>query len=187
MFYFPVNNQLALKLVTQADKEELFALVDQNRDYLLQWLPWVDDMKSPADYPPIIKNWLQQYAENKGFSAAIVLKDKIVGMIDFHNLDWTNRRAEIGYWLSADRQGNGTMTKVCRAMLRIGFEQYGLNRIEIRVAAANHKSKAIPERLGFRKEGVLKEAAHLYGRYEDLVVYGLTATEYRQAGDIGKR
>ncbi|SMP12315.1 ribosomal-protein-serine acetyltransferase [Laceyella tengchongensis] len=180
MFYFPVNEQLSLKLPTQADREELYAVVDQNRCHLRPWLPWVDDMKSPDDYESIIKKWLNQYADNQGFQAAMVLEGNIVGMIGFHQLNWLNRQGEIGYWLAADQQGKGLASAAVRALLAIGFEHYGLIRIEIRVAAPNHRSRAIPERLGFRKEGILKEAAHLYGRFEDIVVYGMTATEYHQ-------
>lgn len=154
--------------------------MDRNRGHLRQWLPWVDEMKTPNDYPPIIRTWSQQYADDLGFQSALVLEGKIIGMIGFHQLNWLNKRAEIGCWLSADQQGKGLMTTACGALLQIGFEHYGLHRIEIRVAAQNQKSRAIPERLGFKKEGELKEATYLNGRYEDIVIYGMTATEYRQ-------
>ena len=76
------------------------------------------------------------------------------------------------------------MTQACRAMVAYGFSERGLNRIEIHCAPANVKSRAIPERLGFRIEGTLRQADKLVDGYVDNVVYGLLASEYAE-GDEG--
>ena len=65
------------------------------------------------------------------------------------------------------------MTSACEAVIDYCFSELKLKRIEIRVATENHKSQAIPERLGFQKEGCLKSAEWLYDKYVDHYVYGL--------------
>lgn len=73
------------------------------------------------------------------------------------------------------------MTSACRAMVNIAFEEYGLNRVEIRAAADNRKSRAIPERLGFQKEGVSRQTEWIYDHFVDHVVYGMLADEWSEA------
>lgn len=86
----------------------------------------------------------------------------------------------IGYWLGEKYQGKGIMTKACKALIQYCFEELNLERIEIRVATENIKSQAIPERLGFQKEGCLRNAEVLYDQYIDLYVYGLLKKEFNK-------
>lgn len=102
-----------------------------------------------------------------------------------HRIDLQNRIGELGYWLGEKFQGRGIMTKACRAMVAYGFSERALNRIEIHCAAANEKSRAIPERLGFRIEGALRQAERLADGYVDNVVYGLLASEFAEGESNG--
>ena len=71
------------------------------------------------------------------------------------------------------------MTRAVAALLRHGFRDLKLNRIEIRAGVRNRRSRAIPERLGFRREGTLRQAERLAERTVDHAVYGLLAEEWR--------
>jgi len=64
-------------------------------------------------------------------------------------------------------------------MVNLGFREFGLNRIEIRCATGNHRSCAIPKRLGFTREGVLRDAEWLYDHFLDLAVYGMLEREWK--------
>ena len=69
------------------------------------------------------------------------------------------------------------MTRACRALVAHAFDTLRLQRVEIRVATGNRRSRAIPERLGFREEGILRQVEWLYNHYVDHVVYGRLASD----------
>lgn len=178
MFKLDVDGSTALTMVALPDAEELFALTDSSRHYLREWLPWVDATKTPEDTRNFIQSALNQYANNNGFHCCIRYKGKIAGVIGFHHVDWINRKAAIGYWLGQKYQGRGIMTNCCRALVEFAFSQLQLNRVEIRVASGNGKSRAIPERLGFVQEGILRETEWLYDHFVDSVVYAMLQRDW---------
>ncbi len=178
MFYLELDDGLELRLLEERHAEALFAVMDQNRQYLRQWLPWLDDNNSPDDTRSFIKSTLQQFANGTGLTAGIWHRNQPIGVIGYVNIDWLNRSASIGYWLAAGFQGRGIITRACRALIDHAFNELRLNRIEIRCATGNRKSCAIPERLGFTREGVARQSEWLYDHFVDLVIYGLLASEW---------
>lgn len=178
VFSLRIDEQIELRLLEQRHADELFALVQENRNYLREWLPWVDETHSVADSQKFIQESLMQMAQNKGFQAGIWFDRQIVGVIGYFRLSWVNKRVEIGYWLGERFQGKGLITKACRTLVDYAFKELGLNRVEIRCALGNTKSRQIPERLGFFLEGVLRQDAWLHDHLVDLVVYGILASEW---------
>lgn len=183
LFYIQVNEDVSLKLLQKSDAKELFTTVNDSRDYLREWLPWVDNTKQAKDYEPVIEMWLNQFTANDGFQAGIVFKGDIVGMVGFHSIDWANRKTSIGYWLAEKYQGNGIMTDAVKTLVEIAFLKYHLNRVEIMCGVENHKSKGIPERLGFQKEGVVRDAEFLYDHFHDCVLYSMLARDWESVID----
>lgn len=179
MFSLKIDDELHLRLLDESDTDELFELVNQNRLYLRQWLPWLDKETSREDSLYFIRSTLDQFANNAGLSAAILLQDRIVGVISYNSIDWNNRIAYIGYWLSAGYQGRGIITRACRRLIGHAFEEFEMHRVEIRCATGNRRSCAIPQRLGFTQEGVVRQVEWLYDHYVDHVIYGLLANEWR--------
>ncbi|MDQ0343269.1 RimJ/RimL family protein N-acetyltransferase [Lederbergia wuyishanensis] len=107
-----------------------------------------------------------------------MFKGNIVGVASFNSINWANKTAYIGYWLVEEYQGNGIMTKVARALTDYAFTELKLNKVEIRAAVENKKSRSIPERLGFVNEGCIRNAEWLYDHYVDHVIYGILADEW---------
>lgn len=173
MFSFQVDDELKIELIQQQHKEELFRLIDTNREHLRKWLLWVDKRQTAEDFDTIIPEWLSKYANNNGFDAGIRYKGRLVGMIALHYLDWKNKATSIGYFLSEEAQGNGIITKCVRALITYLFDELDLHRIEIQCAETNHRSKAIPIKLGFVQEGIKREGQWLYDHYENLITYSL--------------
>ena len=179
MFCIQVDEDLSLGLFEKRHAEELADLIDSSRSYLREWLPWIDFSKTTEDSEQFIQRSLEQFARNDGFQLAIHYKGKIAGIIGLHAINWSNRSTSIGYWLGEGFQGNGLMTKATAAVVRYCFEKLELHRIEIRAATGNTKSRAIPERLGFQKEGCIRECEWLYDHFVDHYVYGLLRKDYQ--------
>ncbi|OGF56046.1 MAG: alanine acetyltransferase [Candidatus Fraserbacteria bacterium RBG_16_55_9] len=179
MFICRLDAEAELRLLEDRHATELFLLTDQNRDHLRRWLPWVDVTASIEITRKFIRNALKLFAANRGFQAGIWYQGRLAGVIGYHRIDWFNRKTSIGYWLGASFQGKGLMTKACRALVDYAFHDLKLNRVEIRCAAQNKRSRAIPERLGFTQEGVSRQAEWLYDHYVDHVIYAMLASEWR--------
>lgn len=165
-----------LRLLAETDAEELFALTDRNREYLRKWLPWVDGARSVSDTREFIKSTIEKRAGGAGITAALRFQDRIAGVVGCQRLEPGDRSAGIGYWLGESFQGRGLMTWACRKMVHRTFQELGVDQVEIRCAARNRKSRAIPERLGFRKEQTIWRAQWLYDHYVNHVVYRMPAS-----------
>src|SRR3712207_696566 len=162
MFRHELSENTELRLLEERHAEELTDLTDRNREHLRAWLPWVDATRTLEDRKNFIRGALEQFAHNKGFVAGIWYEGRLVGVIGYHALDWENRTVEVGYWLGEEHQGKGLVTAACRALVNHAFGELNLNRVVISCATENEKSCAIPERLGFRREGIERQAEWLY-------------------------
>lgn len=179
MFSFKVDEEILIELMQQHHKEELYALIDNNRHHLRKWLLWVDKRKSAEDLEPIIPIWIKNYADNNGFDAGIRYNGELVGMIGLHYIDWKNKTTSIGYFLSEDAQGKGIITRSISSLMDYLFHVMNLNRVQIQCAVNNFKSRAIPEKLGFFNEGITRDGQWLYDQYEDLVTYSYLADDWQ--------
>ena len=157
------------------DAKQLFKLLDQSKESLKEWLPFIDSNKSLADTEAFIKSTMKQFSENNGFQAGIWSDDKIAGVIGFHQINWNNKSTSIGYWL-----GKGFETTSVNAFVNHAFTELNLNRGEIRAAVENKKSRAIPERLNFSEEGRIRQSEWLYDHYVDHIVYGMLAEDWNK-------
>ena len=179
MFEHQVDDEIKLRLLESRHADALFALVDANRRHLRHWLPWLDANIAVSDTLHFIQAIQKQFADNSGFVAGIWYCGELVGVIGHNRIDWENRISWPGYWLAEGFQGKGIMTKSCRALINHAFVELNLNRIDIRCAVGNSKSRAIPERLGFQQEGVIRQAEWLYDKFVDHTVYGVLKSEWQ--------
>ncbi|MFD3445650.1 GNAT family N-acetyltransferase [Microbacteriaceae bacterium 4G12] len=174
MFILPIDQDTYLKLLLPKDADILVPALKKNQNHLKQWLIWAVELPSVSDYrEKIIPAWLQKFADNNGFEAAIFYKQNLAGMVGLHYIDWSNKTTEIGYWISKSYEGKGIMTKTVEVLTNYCFDELQLNRVLIRAVTENKKSCAIPVRLGFTKEGITRSAQLLHGNYYDLVNYSL--------------
>jgi len=177
-FRLKIDVESELELISRSHADELFELIESNREYLKQWLPWLDNNRYFQNTIDFIKISQIQYERNETVQFALMYKGKVAGVVGFHRIDWLNRSTSIGYWLGEQYQGKGLITKSCSTVLDYSFGRMGLNRIEIRCATENLKSRAIPKRLGFKEEGLIREAEWLYDHFVDHVVYGMLESEW---------
>ncbi|NOU97691.1 GNAT family N-acetyltransferase [Paenibacillus sp. LMG 31456] len=173
-----VDEDLELRLCEVKYAAQLYDLVNSNRAHLREWLPWVDGTRSAAYIQMFLESCIRQHAANNGFNYLMFYQGELVGNIGLHSIDWTHKKTSIGYWLATGFEGKGLMTKSCCAVVDHLFGVMQLNRVEIKVGELNAKSRAIPERLGFKQEGVVRQAEWLYDHYIDHVIYGMLAREW---------
>jgi ribosomal-protein-serine acetyltransferase len=182
MLRFELSGDCHLRLLEESDANELFALIDSDRAYLSRWLPWApgQDLEGTLEF---IRRTRRQLADSTGLTVAIVCDGAVAGILGLEPIDWTHRSTSVGYWLGERYQGRGIMTRAVGAAVDHAVSVWKLNRIEIRAAEENARSRAIPRRLGFREEGVLREAERVGDRYLDIVVYSMLDSEWRSSAD----
>ncbi len=186
MFTCPVDANLEMRLWEEHHTDELFTVVNANREHLARWLPWPDITKHPDDTRAFIRRALEQFAHHDGFRAGIWFENRMVGGIGLHQINWNSRKTEIGYWLSENAQGKGIMTRSCRALVDYLFSELRLNRVEIRCATGNERSRAIPRRLGFKEEGILRQSHALRGVLVDHVINAMLAEEWKVSCSVSR-
>lgn len=176
---FTIDAETALRPLRETDAAELHALTERDRAYLREWLPWVDAVTSQSDTLAFLEVVVARREAGLGPQFAILRRGAIGGVVGFRTLDHFNGVGEIGYWLAKPLQGQGIMTNCCRFVVRYGFLTLDLQRIEIAAAAGNRRSRAVPERLGFKLEGILRSRENLNGTYVDHAMYSLLRRELR--------
>ena len=173
MFSRLLTDSLRISLSIPQYAEELFTLTDRNRLFLRQWLPWLDNTRTADDTKRFLDLQIQRFSRGNSLHVTVFLDGVIAGVAGFNSLDRTNGIGYIGYWLGEEFTGKGIMTTVVRDLIEVGTSHYFLQKIDIRCATGNLRSRAIPERLGFSHEGTLRRAERVYDRWFDHEVYAL--------------
>lgn len=179
MFSCQLDSDAHLKILEVRHAEALFALVDGNREYLREWMGWVDRFSDVEVCRTFIESHLKQFSSGAAFLAGIWFKGQLAGIFtaSFSRISKDHQIASIGFWLGEQFQGHGLVTKTCQAFVRHAFIELGLHRIEMRCAAENAKSRAVAAKLNFKEEGTIREGEFLHDHFVDHVVYGLLAKE----------
>ena len=173
-----VESGLDLQLVGEDDAAELFAVVDSNREYLREWLPWLDGTKSIEDENSFISMSLEEYEKREGIIYAIRLDGNIIGTISLNWIDWVNKGCGVGYWLAENLTGNGYVSKSCIRLMEHCFDDLNLHRFVLEAAVDNVASCEVAERIGMRLEGITKDREWLYDHYVDAKLYAITKPEW---------
>lgn len=108
----------------------------------------------------------------------------IIGTCTLFNIDSANRRAELGYALGREHWGQGYMQEALGALLEFCFDSLNLHRVEADVDPQNGASIKTLERLGFQREGYLRERWLVGGGVQDALFYGLLRREWRGARKV---
>jgi ribosomal-protein-serine acetyltransferase len=173
-----VDSDTTLRSVEITDADALFLVVDGHRSYLRAWLPWVDQTRSANDTRAFIEKSIENEKNGTGIAAIIERRGEVCGVVGLDSIDVKNRSSDIGYWLREDLQGLGLATRAVACLADYAFTELGLNRLGILAAPENRRSRAVADRLGFREEGILREAERHGDRSTDLVSYTLLRREH---------
>jgi len=173
-----VDDDLILKEIQLNDANAIFEIIDHQREYLREWLPFIDYTKHAGDTRAYILSLYDRPYDKRDMVFSIWYQGKVVGLMGLKGTDRDNHKTEIGYWLSYEVQGKGIVTKSCYRLTQYLFENMAMNRIQIRVGVGNLKSKNIPKRLGYRLEGIERCGELLSSGYTDLEIYSMLRNEF---------
>ncbi|WP_457637331.1 GNAT family N-acetyltransferase [Oceanithermus sp.] len=169
---------LELALAVPQHAEALFGLIDENREHLRRWLPFVDATQSVEYARSFLKDQLCQLAEGRALALTLFHQGRAAGMLSLNRIDSVNRAASIGYWLDKGLTGRGLMTRAVGRLIDLAFASFPVDRVEIHCAPGNEPSCAIPERLGFTREAMLRQALRAHEYVDDRVIWGLLREEW---------
>ncbi|WP_342598171.1 GNAT family protein [Psychrobacillus sp. FSL H8-0483] len=174
---FPVleTERLTLRELIEDDAQGIlncFSNEDVLRFYGQNPLTNIEQVKN------IVRNFSNNYKEKQGIKWGIEIKgtEGIIGTIGFHNWSSEHKRAEIAYAIFPEQWGNGYATEAVKKVISYGFNELNLTRIGAVVFTENKASNVLLEKLGFEKEGVLRNYMYQNNVPYDTNVYSLLPT-----------
>ncbi len=185
MFKNVIDESTELRILEERHAGEVYALMSAD----LSRHPELGETFAVEFVKDKIRHDLSLHAESMGLGAGIWYNGDLAGAIRYHEIDLINRSTELGYWVGSAFEGKGLVTKACRAFIDHAFRSLDLNRIVISCAAPNLRSRAVPERLGFKQEFVARQSERLQGGFVDMVIYSLLKSEWsdRQSPGLDSR
>ena len=170
---------LTLRSLAPADAEIVHRTLSENRAHLDRWLRWSGRLQTVADVSHFIDLFATKEAAGDGFHCGLWSGSSLIGGAVCWYLNRPNRNCEIGYWLVEGAQGRGLATRAAAAVIDHLLAVEGVHRVEMLCGVPNVRSRAVPERLGFRLEGVRRDSHWITDRFVDHAVYGLLAHDPR--------
>jgi RimJ/RimL family protein N-acetyltransferase len=162
------------------DAEALHRAIEANGEHLGQWLPFPGQpFERTLSH---VRRMVGAFEAGRGTSMVLLDGDRLVGAAGFVEPSAEHSSTQLGYWLAADAQGRGLMTRAVAALVDQAFGPWGFERVEIRVAAGNSRSRAVAERLGFREEGRLRAGHRVAGAVHEELIYGRLKDDPRPPG-----
>lgn len=113
------------------------------------------------------------------FSVVELASGELAGIAGLGDVDTHNRTGHLGLWLRPGYRGRGLGVDTVRVLCRYGFDNRGLNRLQLETLSGNRAMIAAAERAGFLREGTLRRSSWVDGRFEDEAVFGVTAEDWR--------
>lgn len=176
---FPVltTPRLTLREMTLADDQDVFAI---RSDYEVTKLnigaAYVDIEQARSLIRGIGEGYEGKYELRWGIT--LTGEDRVIGMVGFNYINRVDRRASIGYDLNRDYWRQGIMREALAAVLRFGFIELNLNRIEADTSDDNEASALLLLSLGFAHEGTLREQFYDRDAFHGLMLFGLLRREW---------
>lgn len=175
-----VDSRIKLDEIRYSHSFQVFQAIDQNREFLSPWLPFVQQTETQEDTESFIRAVLSEPADKRDDVFVIWFDNSFAGLIGLKDKDFVNRKLEIGYWLVESMTGKGIVTKSVRALMEFLFSAMKMNRIQIKCGVGNTPSSAIPKRLGFSFEGIERQGELHRDRFIDLEVYSYLKDEWKK-------
>lgn len=176
------TERLILRAPAEANVAALHAAMSESFDDLHRWMDWADKLPTLEETLERARQGAQRFQAGEDFTSWAFLKTSkdFVLACGLHNINWDVPKFEIGYWCRTTSQGHGYVTEAVRALTRIGFDDLGANRVEIRCDARNERSRKVAELAGYRLEAELHNDQRAPdGVLRNTLIFALLPDEYR--------
>ncbi|MEX2655509.1 MAG: GNAT family protein [Acidimicrobiia bacterium] len=175
------TDRLILRRFTRRDTDSVFLAVESSLPQLSEYLPWAHAGYAKEDAAAYIRDSISSWKEGRAFDFAIRLRSHPahhLGNISIWHVSRLGRTGEIGYWVRTDHANRGIATEATAALLDNGFMHMGLHKITLRIAEGNRSSERVAQKLGFTREGVLREELRINGMWIDHTLYSILEHEH---------
>lgn len=173
------DNEITLKHLDIKDTACFFKVVNDNREELEKWLPFVPFIQHSIDAKEYIRQLLELMDEDSTEVFSVFYNDQWVGMVVIKDIDWYTQKAELGYWISPEYYQKGIGTTALKLTIEYCFNNIEINRLQIKTAPHNNASLALIQKFPFQKEGIEREAEKINERFLDLIVFSCLASDYQ--------
>lgn len=152
------TERLILRMPKPGDGTVVNAAITSSLDELKPWLPFALEEPSVEDTEINTREAYAKFIKRENLRYLIFIKEngEFVGNTGFHNIDWNVPKVEIGYWIDTKHSGKGYMREAVEKLTHFATDDLGCRRVEIQCESENHKSRAIPEKIGYQLDGILK-------------------------------
>ena len=181
-----LTERLILRRIGRRDADPVVDAVQNSLPDLTRWLPWAHAGYAKDDAVAYIRDSVQSWKEGRAFDYAIRSAsepNKHLGNVSIWHVSRLGKIGEIGYWVRTDATSKGIASESTDAMLGLGFSTLNLHKITLRIAVGNEPSIRVAEKLGFTREGVLREELKINGTWVDHILYSILEHEYRPLGN----
>lgn len=166
--------------------EDAAQFVEATNESLAELKPWMSFAQAPAALPGV-RRWIEQQPDywkrslNFAFAVLEARSDEadpaLLGGCGFNALNLAHRMANLVYWVRTSRSGQGIATRLIPLLARFGFQSLGLSRIEIVVATGNHASLRVAEKIGARREGLMRNRILIGETLQEAVMHSLIPSD----------
>jgi len=176
-----IGERVLVRPWREGDAPAIWEAIEESREQIRQWLPWVDGTKRVEDCIQTGRRSMAKWITREDLMLTIWDRSsgRYLGGSGLHRIDWDIPAFEIGYWLRTSAQGQGYMSEAVALIRRMAFEDLGANRVTIHCSSGNERSAAVARRLGFAHEGTLRnDARETDGELRDTLIFAMTPDDY---------
>jgi len=182
-----LGEQVLVRPYRAGDGPAVFEAVNESREHLRRWMPWVDTHVTAADSEAFVRRSQASWINRTELIVGIWDRDgrRLFGSSGLHCRDWEIPCFEVGYWLRRSAEGHGYVSETVRLLTRFAFEILGANRVFLQCDARNTRSAAVPQRLGFVLEATLRhDARDHFGSLRDTLIFALTPDDFASLREL---